>query len=395
MILASPEEIRQNLERHNAAFESLLRLIPAKYYIVNDDPEHASKYQKNKKKQSAPKQQVKEASKKARKAKLDPDNQKTVLELQEEAAKAREVAKATSPSRKRKRKSEEDEEDEEDDEMMVGEEFSGLGEASTSRTQPTLRPMAPSGSILDLRSRLHDKIASFRKGRGIEEDEEFESKDQILETRRQHRAELREKRRRETKERKRQEALSKAAKEKEKKKSIGSTTKPQLFVEEPRTNGDNTTQIKFSSLANDSGKNKLSKKLQTSSDPKQALAQIAAREERLKNMPEEKRKAIEENDKWAKAEARMDGIKVKDDPTRLKKAVKRQEHEKTKSKKDWDERKRTVAASMAAKQKKRTDNIAMRNDRKKEKGKKSGKARPGFEGKSFGGKKANKGHSKK
>ncbi|KAG8801788.1 hypothetical protein FRC17_006556, partial [Serendipita sp. 399] len=388
MILASPEEIRQSLEKHNAAFESLLRLIPAKYYIVNDDPEQGSKYQKNRKKQKAPKQEVKEASKKARKAKLDPDNQKTVVDLQEEAARAREVENAIKPSKKRKRS---DQVDEENDQMSIEEGFSGIGEASTSHTKPTIQPMAPSGSISDLRSRLHDKIALFRKGRGIDEDD-LESKDQILETRRQRRAELREKRRKETKERKRQEALGKAAKEK--KKSIGSTSKPQLLVEEPRSNGDDTTHIKFSSLSHDIGRSKLSKKLQTSSDPKQALAQIAAREERLKNMPEEKRKNIEERDRWAKAEARMEGTKVKDDATRLKKAVKRQEHEKTKSKKDWDERKRAVAASMAAKQKKRTDNIAMRNERKKEKGKKSGKARPGFEGKSFGGGKPNKRHSK-
>jgi hypothetical protein len=43
---------------------------------------------------------------------------------------------------------------------------------------------------------------------------------------------------------------------------------------------------------------------------------------------------------------------------------------------------------MAAKQKKRTDNIAMRNERKNDKrkglGKSKNKARPGFEGKSFG-----------
>jgi hypothetical protein len=50
---------------------------------------------------------------------------------------------------------------------------------------------------------------------------------------------------------------------------------------------------------------------------------------------------------------------------------------------------------MAAKQKKRSDNIASRNERRKEKGKgggakgkaggaKKGKGRPGFEGKSFG-----------
>lgn len=111
------------------------------------------------------------------------------------------------------------------------------------------------------------------------------------------------------------------------------------MVEEPRLGqpnfADGETTVKFSALAGDSSKPKLSKKLQTSSDPKQALNQLAAREERLKKMPEEKRKKIEEKDQWLKAEARMEGDKVKDDTTRLKKAVKRQEHEKAKSKKDW------------------------------------------------------------
>jgi hypothetical protein len=49
---------------------------------------------------------------------------------------------------------------------------------------------------------------------------------------------------------------------------------------------------------------------------------------------------------------------------------------------------------MAAKQKKRTDNIAMRHEKRKEKGKGGAKgkpkARPGFEGKSFGGGKKSK-----
>jgi len=56
-----------------------------------------------------------------------------------------------------------------------------------------------------------------------------------------------------------------------------------------------------------------------------------------------------------------------------------------------DERKDRVVASMAAKQKKRMDHIAVRNERRRRKDDKKGKgkgkekkSRPGFEGKSFG-----------
>jgi len=52
-------------------------------------------------------------------------------------------------------------------------------------------------------------------------------------------------------------------------------------------------------------------------------------------MPSDKRAAMEDKDRWEKAAARMEGVKVKDDEGRLKKAVKRADKEKKKSKKDW------------------------------------------------------------
>ena len=63
-------------------------------------------------------------------------------------------------------------------------------------------PMGTSGSISEIRAKLHAKIASFKKGRKAED--EAGSKDELLEMRRQ-RASMREQRRRKTKEKKQKE----------------------------------------------------------------------------------------------------------------------------------------------------------------------------------------------
>jgi hypothetical protein len=82
--------LRASLEKHNDTFEALLKLIPAQYYIINDELEDqvcfgyrnreisltalvlqvASKYQKHSKNKKAPKQAVKEASRKGKREKV-------------------------------------------------------------------------------------------------------------------------------------------------------------------------------------------------------------------------------------------------------------------------------------------------------------------------------------
>jgi hypothetical protein len=92
------------------------------------------------------------------------------------------------------------------------------------------------------------------------------------------------------------------------------------------------TTVAYAALA---GTAKKGEKFRTTADPQQALQQLTARKEKLAALPEEKRKVVEEKEKWAKAEARLDGVKVHDDETKLKKAAKRKEKEKSKSKKTW------------------------------------------------------------
>lgn len=398
-MVTSHQDLQASLEAHNTTFETLLNLIPAKYYLVQELSEEqiASKYQKNSKKQKAPKQAVKEASKKAKRDKLDPANNKTITEIQNDT-----LPKSENPSSKRKGKQKataEELEDDESDAMDVDVAFED-GDSDEDEDGPAesqeFVPMPQSGGIQALKDKFNARMAQLKRGgprnyhAGANGD--AGSRDELIEeSRRRHRAEVREKRRKETKEKIRREEASKGKKGKDRENyAKGNQTKAQLLVpDEPSSSkqkyGSSETNVNFSLVGGSTKKSHTN--LKTSSNPTQALSQIAARKEKLSSLPEEKRKEKEEREKWAKAEARMEGVKVHDDEAKLKKSVKRKEKEKSRSKKQWDERKQQVETTMIAKQKKRTDNIASRNERRndKRKGIKSkDKGRPGFEGKSFG-----------
>ncbi|KAF8547951.1 SURF6-domain-containing protein [Imleria badia] len=396
----SQDVLRTSIETHNDTFESLLSLIPPKYYLLKDDDADTtvpSKYQKHSKNQKAPKQAVKEASKKARRDKLDPANQKSILEIQNEAALEQERKTLhADENRKGKRKASSPLEYEDEDAMDV--DVDGLKDSEDDDYQKSaaldardhMVPMPQAESIAVMKEKLHARIAALRRP-GAQNDEPGD-RDELLEERRKQRAALREKRRKETKERKKAEAEGKKGKGKPKEKdSKGKPVSTKLLVTD-RLGTSSTgssglhdgpiTNVAFSALAGSTSKK--AAQFKTASNLTQALTQLAARKEKLAALPDEKRKTVEERERWAKAEARVEGVKVKDNEGHLRKAIKRKEKEKVRSKTKWEERKEQVVASMAAKQKKRTDNIAMRHERRSEKKKGGGgKSRPGFEGKSF------------
>ncbi|KAJ7189842.1 surfeit locus protein 6-domain-containing protein [Mycena pura] len=406
--MPTPSDVlRASLEVHNETFETLLKLIPAKHYIQAElsEEQAASKYLKHSKKQKASKQAVKEASKKARREKaqnlgqLDPENYKSVVDLQNESAGtvSKQQAKSASAKGKRKAVALPSDDNSEDDgiAMDVDVDLQDGSESGDEREQADdamkdIVPMPQSGGIAALREKLHARMASLRRGGGPRYDAAHANvgdKDALLDERRLQRAAMRERRRKETKEKiRREEEMKVKGKGKEVQRDKGNITKTQLLVADTSSRPSHGTApsgvatVAFSSLAGTSSKK--SQSLKTASNPTQALAQVVSRKEKLAALPDEKRKAIEEKEKWDKAAARLEGVKVHDDEARLKKAMKRKDKEKTKTKRQWDERKEQLTASMAAKQKKRTDNIAMRNEKRKT-GKGKTKARPGFEGKSF------------
>ncbi|KAJ3123817.1 hypothetical protein HK098_001607, partial [Nowakowskiella sp. JEL0407] len=69
----------------SALFDNLINLIPPAHYLPKENTQEyiPNKYQHNKK-QKAPKQAIKDASKKAKKLKLDPSNRKSTLAIQSE-----------------------------------------------------------------------------------------------------------------------------------------------------------------------------------------------------------------------------------------------------------------------------------------------------------------------
>ncbi|KAF8324037.1 hypothetical protein DL93DRAFT_2123647 [Clavulina sp. PMI_390] len=381
------ETLRDSIERHNATFESLLSIIPARFYVSRepDEIEISSKYMKNKRKRETPKQAIKEASKKARREKLDPDNQKTVLDLQRDAVAtavpSKQSASGPAPASEGELDPSSEDEDQEDGDVEDIE-----SETPPAITRPTV-PMPGSGSISELRARLHARMEALRQGNSTA-DPQLGSKEALLEERRMKNAALREKRRQSLKEKKKEEA---ARANKKDNRATAKPNKVQLVVPEAgpsRPKPDVLANVTFSKILSSQPPSIKNKKFVTSSDPHTALAQLEARNAKLAQLTPEKRAEIEERDRLAKAEIRASGGKVYDDIARLKKAVKRKDAEKLKSKKGWAERKETLEKNQAAKQKKRTDNIAMRNERRKDKARgikpsKSAKSRPGFEGRSF------------
>jgi len=221
--------LRLSLEKHNETFETLLKLIPPKYYLI-EDPEaqvthppfsfglpeavtntgqQASKYQKHSKKQKTSKQAVKEASKKAKRDKVHllrmlyprayshpyvagPNKQETVLDIQKDAQ---------NLTRKRKvPPSESDEEIDIDDPLDLHSSPSDHDDANSHHGDPEEEeefvPMPASGGIADLRTKLHTRMAQLRRGSGGAVS--GGGKDELLEERRRQRAAMRERRRKET-----------------------------------------------------------------------------------------------------------------------------------------------------------------------------------------------------
>ncbi|WFD19449.1 hypothetical protein MCAP1_001679 [Malassezia caprae] len=411
---------KSSLEAHTEAFEKLLSLIPAKFYVPpNDDQEIDAKYQKNKRTKSQKQQEAemrKLRAKESKRAKLDPANAKSVEDVQ---AERRVDMDMDMDFEEEGGDDAEDAEDGDDDAEGAEEGDDAEEEKESAEPEP---PAPRRASIAELRERLHSKIQMLHQQRQPHETSASgvpSTKEELLEERRRQRGEMRDRRRRERKEARRQ-AKAQASKATERAgPALGSARSAGALVEapasEPRSaapaviDGDlSFSQVSFETTHAPDPQRK--NKYALPSDPKSALAALEARQRREEAKIQKRieggqdaaqaREAAQESERWGKALAAAEGFKIRDNVNALKQTIKRRERAKEKSTKAWyvhatnprNDRRRAEQEAQAAKQKRRMENLAARREAKKsgtkpKKSAKPSKARPGFEGsaRSLGG----------
>ena len=350
-------DLEKRLRAHSSRFSSMVELIPAKFYIMKDesDPENGggaqdSKYWVNKRKKAS-KQAIKEVTKKAKRLKLDPEQQKSVAELQAEAQKRGDG--------------------EEEEEERGGDSSPSAAGFSVERVQST--------SLGDLQGRLKEKLASLRQNRKVPTTTGGGGggvSDKVA--------------------RKRQKKAEKRAREKalRKKKLVsggsgrGTTSRAGEEPTRPSIKDEATGRIVFSKFdfSTPVQAERKEEKPAAKRDYKKLMAKAEASQkklEELKRNDERRGKEVEKKLQWQKALDMARGTKLKDDPKLLKRTAKNLEKRKQKSGKVWEERKELERQGQEKKQERRKRNIKNRADqvkaaKMKRRAKKGVTRKPGF-----------------
>ena len=281
----------------------------------------------------------------------------------------------------------------------------GAAGKSKSRLLTPEEQEAKQKKLNELRERLESKINSLREKRkavGTKTQGAPQSREQILA------------------ERKRKVELSKQQKRKlEEMEDDENNSDNSDFSDinddddgEGEKNGANAHSVMFGNIAFQDGSqvtsdltnlrrsaDKKKQKGPANNDIKAHLKKLEKKKLKLASMTPEEREQQDKKDKWQRVLNQAEGIKVKDDEKLLKKALKRKEKKKLKSEIEWRDRKQVVKDTVAARAKRREENLKARKESKGLKGHKKknqpklrkfsgvvnkkaalGKKRAGFEG---------------
>mmetsp|Transcript_22869 Transcript_22869/g.25778 ORF Transcript_22869/g.25778 Transcript_22869/m.25778 type:complete len:404 (+) Transcript_22869:123-1334(+) len=345
-------KLLRELEESNAYFDDLVDIFPAKLYVAGNtgDEVYNPKYFKGQHKES--KESRRARNKAAKRAKFDPEQAETTLQA------------------KLRKDTEEDSEDGSEDEVVEEqeseEELSSTPPPSASRDDETSKSTSTvdipdnASRIEALRAKLHAKIAEKRALRPQPTDASAVSK----------RAARRAEKQRRQEEAKKKKAAATAVRGQNSKLKLaktgtalssGTSTQQDLehmdFGKLAGLNASNTLATPYSkgankSLTNMNKKKSLEKMLADAESKRQKLLDLK------KGSAEDKAKY--EKMQWSDALKEADGERIKDDPAKLKKALKKKAAKKAKSQKAWKSRLETTQDKMSERQKIRNHNLDKR-----------------------------------
>lgn len=325
-------DLKRAIHMHNYFFDKLVELIPARFYLPADDDkpwfQGLSKDEK-----ALAKKESRENVKKARKDRLDPETNKSTLDLLKQ-----------NLEKEKSIKESDDEEEIEIKPMMT--DLEGDNRSVTYE---------------ELRQRLHRKIEELRAGRNAGSSDKTEKNE-----RNERKGNQQKKRKREAGSEDKRVASTNQSDKVEK--DINEASKELAF-----------SHVKIGNEAN----HKKNKKRKLSKSKELEMAQKL---KEAKKDPE-KGEMIARNHSWKAATSRAAGIKIHDDPKLLKQSMRKEKKKREKNVEKWNERRETTHKLKAEKQQKRSENIADRIQQKKmrriEKREKK-LLRPGFEGRKQG-----------
>lgn len=360
----SQHQLLQDLQDDNTFFDGIVDMIPARLYVAgNSGDDYNPKYFKGQAKESKEARRAK--SKQAKRAKLDPSLSETTTQ----AKKRLEGNRQLIPS------------------APVAPVASTTPESSTKKPDEKAAPLDNHSRIEALREKLREKLAAKRAQRPTDPN--------VVSKRAARRAE---------KKKRQEEAL----KRKKKTTSQAESTRGKTFTVDSSAAADPAADLAKMDFGRLAGLNSLStgnyqkanKSLANMTKTKNLQKMLADAEEKKRRLEElkqgnevEKQKA--EKMLWGDTIKEAAGERIKDDPAKLRKALKKRDAKKKKSAKAWKSRMEQTKEKMDDRQKVRNHNLSKRKlggsaganlSSKKIATEDDGvkKSRPGFEGRKQG-----------
>ena len=343
----SSQKLLEELSEHNDFFDMIVDMIPSKLYISGQsgDDYNPKKNRFYRGVTEDSKEARKAAAKLAKRRKLDPSQVESTVDKKERLEKDKQSANAATPSSATPGKS-----------LAAPKSHPPAATATTVST--TTSPYQ--SRIEALRAKLHAKIAEKQAQRP--------NPDQVSK-----RAARRAEKRRRQEEAKRKKGGSSSSSSKVDALKTAAAEHYKMTAATSHTMVDPSQDLMHLDFGRLSGLNhktsenyaETNKSLANLSKSKNLKKMLEDAEEKRKKLQELKKGSEEEKAKataiqWADTLKEADGQRVKDDPAKLKKALKHKAAKKAKSQKAWKSRMEQTAAAKDEKQKIRQHNLAAR-----------------------------------